>query len=250
VAQRDWQAALILHRDHGWTYRRIAERFGCRPATVSRHIRALGHAPRRLLTWRNERARTLYSIWYRIHRRRDLRRLRIKSAWERFEDFYDWAVASGYRRGLRLVRADDRGDYSPANCSWGRAPGTRFAPTGSIPLRAFGEVKTIAEWVRDPRCVVAAKTLRERLIDGVEPEAAMTRPATPGVALPRTKKPVLVRRFQGRTDWARARRLRAKGLSMAEIARQLGVPYGTIQWGFYQSARGQHGRTTRSSSRH
>ena len=39
----DWQAALVLHRDYGWTFKRIAGRFRCRPTTVSAHVRALGY---------------------------------------------------------------------------------------------------------------------------------------------------------------------------------------------------------------
>jgi hypothetical protein len=58
------------------TCERVGERYCCRLATDRAISAPFGHAPRRLLTWRNGRVRALYCIWYRIHRRRDLARLR------------------------------------------------------------------------------------------------------------------------------------------------------------------------------
>jgi len=41
-------------------------------------------------------------------------------------------------------------------------------------LNAFGEVKTLAEWSRDPRCLLTAPGLRYRLAKGIKLEEALT----------------------------------------------------------------------------
>ena len=35
-----------------------------------------------------------------------------------FSAFFDWAMASGYRKGLTIERNQNSGDYCPSNCSW------------------------------------------------------------------------------------------------------------------------------------
>ncbi len=58
-------------------------------------------------------------------------------------------------------------------------------PVGGPPgtaIRAFGEVKSLAEWSRDPRCRVRGMTVRARLLKGLAPEHAI---ATPPYRKPR-----------------------------------------------------------------
>jgi len=47
------------------------------------------------------------------------RGIRVCPEWlDDFRAFEDWALNSGYRRGLTLERINNDGDYTPANCTW------------------------------------------------------------------------------------------------------------------------------------
>jgi hypothetical protein len=48
--------------------------------------------------------------------------------------------------------------------------------TAATLVEAFGEKKTVAQWVADPRCAVKEQALRNRLNEGMPPEQAITMP--------------------------------------------------------------------------
>jgi hypothetical protein len=70
---------------------------------------------------------------------------------------------------------------------WGAEEAITTAPPSGLggppttAIRAFGEVKSLAEWSRDPRCRVRGMTVRARLLKGIAPEDAI---ATPGYRKP------------------------------------------------------------------
>lgn len=83
-----------------------------------------------------------------------------------------------------LDRIDNNKGYSPGNCRWATNHEQSNNRHTSRHVTAFGETKTIPQWLRDPRCNVhLLTTLRNRLVEyGWAPEKAITTP--PRVATP------------------------------------------------------------------
>lgn len=141
---------------------------------------------------RGPRFQPLYQVWNGMIQRCENqnresypgyggRGIAICNEWRRdFWAFQNWAVAHGWRKDLAIDRIDNDGNYEPHNC--------RFV-TGRVNSRnrrsnrfvfAFGETKTLIEWVEDDRCRVCLGTLWSRLNRGVPAEAAITSFASQG----------------------------------------------------------------------
>ena len=91
-------------------------------------------------------------------------RVGVCEEWRDYLRFEEWAIATGYRPGLSLVRHDIEADFSPANCFWterghearqtrrdrpvvvrqGKAR-TRF-PTVAAAARAAGAKSSVVTW--------------------------------------------------------------------------------------------------------
>lgn len=106
------------------------------------------------------------------------RGIRVCDEWAAdFPTFYYWAIEAGYRPGLSIDRIDNDGPYAPENCRWADRATQSSNTRTNRRIAAFGETKTLAEWVRDPRCVVSYPALQLRIVRrGWEPERAIKTP--------------------------------------------------------------------------
>lgn len=83
---------------------------------------------------------------------------------EDFKSFYDWAVNTGYQKGLTLDRMNNDKGYSPENCRWAN----RIEQQNNTRRNHFvvynGEKHTLAEWSRILN--INAEILRRRVNRG------------------------------------------------------------------------------------
>lgn len=83
---------------------------------------------------------------------------------EDYLSFRNWALANGYADDLEPDRIDNNRGYSPDNVQWVSRLDNCQNKRNSINITAFGETKTVAEWIRDDRCVITNRnTLVQRL---------------------------------------------------------------------------------------
>lgn len=80
------------------------------------------------MTLRNEN-RNLYEVWKSMRQRclnkknKDYqiyggKGVCICPEWNSFDEFYEWAICSGYESGLSIDRINYDGNYCPENCRW------------------------------------------------------------------------------------------------------------------------------------
>lgn len=108
------------------------------------------------------------------------RGISICDEWQKFDNFCDWALSSGYEEdkrypALSIDRIDvDRG-YSPDNCRWATATQQANNTSRNHLISAFGKTMTIAEWSRETG--IKDKTIYHRVAEyGWTPEEAVSIP--------------------------------------------------------------------------
>lgn len=118
-----------------------------------------------------------YGVTHRYYKDYGGRGIRICQEWMKYEPFLEWSLANGYRLGLTIDRIDNDGDYSPDNCRWVTRTVNANNTRKNRFVSAFGDRKTLSEWARDSRCVVAYKCLHDRIVRlGWNAERALTKP--------------------------------------------------------------------------
>lgn len=128
------------------------------------------HAANKKHGWAGTR---IYHIWSGMKQRcldvknKDYSRyggrgVKICDEWMDVTKFAAWLMANGYNEEMTIDRIDMDGSYEPTNCRL-----LTFSENSSLTrnthwLEAFGEKKTIAQWLKDPRCKAKSGTLYSR----------------------------------------------------------------------------------------
>lgn len=131
----------------------------------------------------------LYRAWNSMRQRCDPNRaaefprysgsgIRVCREWERFEPFYEWATANGYRADLSIDRIDGCGNYTPDNCRWATPLEQSQNLKTNVLLTHNGETLCIEEWAR--RSTLTSGGFRRRLESGWPIELALTAPPRRG----------------------------------------------------------------------
>jgi len=63
-------------------------------------------------------------------------------------EFYNWAINSGYKKGLEIDRIDNDGNYEPDNCRWVNDIEQANNTRKNIMITLNNETKTFMEWCR------------------------------------------------------------------------------------------------------
>jgi len=137
------------------------------------------------VTYNEEKLR---KVWRQIKRRCTVpadgkypryggRGIKVCAEWQDYEVFRSWALSAGYAEGLSINRIDNDGNYEPENCEWTNKITQANNTSSNHLITAFGEIKTLAEWSRDPRCQVSKAALGLRITRRWwDPERAITQP--------------------------------------------------------------------------
>lgn len=97
----------------------------------------------------------------------------VTEQWRSFERFMA-DVGPRPSPNHQIDRIDNDGPYSPENCRWVTRSAQARNRRDTVWLTAWGETKTRAEWIEDPRCRVGLSTLRWRLARGWSVEEALS----------------------------------------------------------------------------
>ena len=104
--------------------------------------------------------------------------------WTSLPVFVEWCLSNGWKPGLELDRFPDQdGNYEPGNIRFATRTENMRNTSYNRLITAWGETKTLAEWVIDSRCMASHTSIRWRLSDSPRqrkwtPEEAIGTPPT------------------------------------------------------------------------
>ena len=102
----------------------------------------------------------IYGVWHGIkqrcfdenrpeYERYGGRGITMFADWLDFENFYKWAINSGYKEGLSIDRIDNNGNYEPSNCRWVTRKEQQNNTRYNHYIEINGVSKTITEWAKE-----------------------------------------------------------------------------------------------------
>lgn len=146
--------------------------------------------PAKIAEWRHRGS--LYVVWANMLKRLGLkykatpkeiknyasRGITVCDQWREFGPFRDWALASGYKRGLFIDRIDNDSGYSPDNCRFVTRKENNRNTRATIFVQYKGETRKFVElWEELHHPSVGYSCARSRFVVlGWEVERAITTP--------------------------------------------------------------------------
>ena len=107
------------------------------------------------------------------------RGITVCEEWQRFEPFYEWAMANGYGDDLSIDRIDNDGNYEPSNCQWANRTEQARNRRSNEFITYNGTTKHISDWDKDIGAQKSGR-VRARINAGWSIEAAVTTPLMMG----------------------------------------------------------------------
>nr|DAH72017.1 MAG TPA: PVL ORF-50-like family [Caudoviricetes sp.] len=104
------------------------------------------------------------------------RGIKVCEEWSNnFMNFYNWAIANGYKENLTIDRINNNGNYEPSNCRFSTAEQQAHNKRNSIMLSYKKETKHISVWAKEYN--ITRATLWKRLfVLNWDIEKALTKP--------------------------------------------------------------------------
>lgn len=107
------------------------------------------------------------------------RGITVCESWHEFENFYNWALSSGYKHGLTIDRIDTNGQYEPENCQWTDLKQQMNNQRRTIIIEWKGVRKPLTQWAEEVG--INYRTLKARIKTYKwDIDRAMTEPARLG----------------------------------------------------------------------
>lgn len=167
--EKEDRLTKLTLRQIGWPDRR-------RPDVIERNKTHGSSRTRLYRIWNAMKNRCTYSKGQQF---KDYggRGIKVCDEWMKFETFKIWAESHSYTEELTLDRINVNLGYSPDNCKWSTwaEQGSNKRNSSKLELTAFGETKSVYEWVADNRCSVNVGTLQYRYAAGWTAEEAITK---------------------------------------------------------------------------
>lgn len=104
-----------------------------------------GKKPRTFIIWNGMKARCLNqrNISYSSYGGRGIK---ICDEWLEFENFHNWALNNGYKKGLTIDRIDNNGNYEPSNCRWISSVNNKKDQRKTMFITANGITDSLSGW--------------------------------------------------------------------------------------------------------
>ena len=93
----------------------------------------------------------LYRIWAGMIQRcrsdKYYKLISVCEEWKKFEPFYEWSMANGYKSTLSIDRIDNSGDYEPSNCRWVTFKAQQNNTSRNHYITYCGKTKSMKAWL-------------------------------------------------------------------------------------------------------